>query len=185
MAYQQMPGPDGDPGYIESLRTGTRLAELRKFGLILAVVPVVVFVGIPMLVHDGKTPAWTLVLPLLAAVGAYIAARQLAASVQALPAEGDPHAVRERALAALRRSMLVRLGVTAVPLVLGLLASLIGGSLLPYAVGFLLGWPQMLRALPDARMIEESRARLEAHGVYSGLWEALVEPTAAASHRRG
>jgi hypothetical protein len=172
------PDPGADPGYIESLSAGTRLADVRRLGLLAVAAPVALFVVVPLLVSDGGTAAWTLVLPTLAAVASFVVLRRgLAGSVAALPPGTEPSEARASSLETLRRVVRERLLVTGAPLLVGLLTALAGDSVLPYAVSFLLAWPQMLWMLPHPSTVADVHARLEAAGTYSYLDEALREPS--------
>ncbi|MGH3343293.1 MAG: hypothetical protein ACRDPK_10505 [Carbonactinosporaceae bacterium] len=174
MSFRATPGPPADPGYTESLSTGTPLAAIRRLGFLAVAAPVLVFLLLPLVVHDGQTPTWTMVLPVLAGAAPPFWLHLVGFGVQPLEPDVSERAAAERSLAALRGTMGERLAITALPLAVGLVLTFIGSSLLPYALGFLVGWPQMLRATPTTQVIERLRAHLESQGASSRLWEALL-----------
>jgi hypothetical protein len=169
------PSPDLDPGYLESLRSRSELSVVRREAALLALVPLVVFVLLPYLVREGGAPLWTLLPPALVAVASAVVARR--ATDYAVPplSPGTEQADgRTASLAALRHATHVRLAVAAAPIAAGVVMALVGTGLLPYVVGFLLGWPQVLLALPRTARIEDVRSRLDAAGAQAPLWDALL-----------
>ncbi|MGH3344086.1 MAG: hypothetical protein ACRDPK_14705 [Carbonactinosporaceae bacterium] len=184
MSFRDTPGPLADPGYTESLNTGTPLAAIRRLGFFAVAAPVLVFLLLPLVVHDGQTPTWTMVLSVLAGAAPPFWLHLVGFGATPLEPGIDDVAAAERSLAALRGATGERLAITALPLAVGLVLTFIGSSLLPYALGFLVGWPQMLRATPTTRTIEGLRAHLESRGVTSHLWEALLTSASKAMTRR-
>jgi hypothetical protein len=60
------------------------------------------------------------------------------------------------------------------PMLFGLVASLVAGSLLPYTIGSVFSAPLLLLfVLPTQRVVDAIRQRLESGGTPSHLWESL------------
>lgn len=172
-------GPVFDPGFLESLRTGTQLGELRLLCLRLVAVPLGGWVALPFLSRRGGAPLWMLGALTLAGAGAYAALRVLVPTVRPLPpGAASPADSRAAALAALRLETVRRLVIAAAPVALGMALAVAAGGALPYVLGFLLGWPLMVTNLPRRWAIEALRRHLASAGAEAPLWEALLQPAA-------
>ncbi|WP_157964093.1 hypothetical protein [Actinocorallia populi] len=170
-------GPEGDPGYLASLRTATLLAQLRRAFLGLLAVPVGVLALSPYIVRlethtvDAQ-PLWACAVVPLAAAGALVTARRLPS---ALPR--DAAGSRMSASESFRATLFLRFALTEGVVLLGLPLSMAADSFLPMALSFCLGYPLVVAlALPTRGTIERIRARMEAGGVSSGLWASLLAP---------
>jgi hypothetical protein len=170
-------GPEGDPGYLASLRTGTLLAQLRKAFLGLLAVPVGVLALSPYIMRvethtvDARPLLSCAVVP-LAAAGVLLLVRRLPS---ALPRGGG--GPRLSASESFRAGLFLRFALTEGVVLLGLPLSMASDSFLPMALSFCLGYPLVVAlALPTRGTIERMRARMEADGVSSDLWGSLLAP---------
>jgi len=179
-------GPEGDPGYLASLRTGTLLAQLRRAFLGLLAVPVGVLALSPYIMrietHTVDTPPlWACAVVPVAAVCALLLARRMPT---ALPNRAEPGGSRPDASESFRGSLFLRFALTEGVVLLGLPLSMAADSFLPMALAFGLGYPLVLTmAVPTRSTIERIRARLEADGASSDLWTALLSPYREAGAR--
>jgi len=176
MAQTHRLGPVFDPGFLESLRTGTQLGELRQLCLRLLAVPLGGWLALPFLSRRGGAPLWMLGALAVAGVAAYAVLRGLGPTVRPLPADLSGREARSAALSALRVETVRRLAIAAVPVGVGMALAVVAGGALPYVLGFLLGWPLMLGSLPRRWTIEALRQHLAADGAEAPLWEALLQP---------
>ncbi|MQY08640.1 hypothetical protein [Actinomadura macrotermitis] len=172
-------GPQSDPGFAASLRSGTFLGQWRRTVLVLAVAPVLILAITPLIVQDGRgrlgdAPPWIYLPLLLAAVAAALIGPRVPAP---LPPGLAPARAARTALLAFRQAVLVRFALGEGVILLGIPLAMVGHSELVFVAGFALGYPVLLwLTLPTAGAVERMRRRLEAGGAESHLWAALLSP---------
>jgi hypothetical protein len=172
-------GASADPGFWASLRTPTQLGLFRRALLVLCVFPVMIGVLVPFIVREGsgrfgEVPWWTFLPQVAAAVPAVLVAPR---SPRPLSPGPDDLGSAERALGVFRQAVMLRFAFTEAVILAGLPMSVIARSELPFVLGFVLGYPLLLRlALPTGGTVERIRARLESRGAVSHLWAALLSP---------
>jgi FtsH-binding integral membrane protein len=172
-------GPEDDPGYLASLRTGTLLAQLRRAFLGLLTVPVGVLALSPYIMRIethtvDAPPLWACAAVPLAAVGVLLAVRRMPGALP--PGAG--------ASESFRAALFLRFALTEGVVLFGLPLSMASDSFLPMALSFCLGYPLVLSmGIPTRRTIERIRTRMEAGGTATGLWAALLSPYEKAGTR--
>lgn len=170
-------GPQGDPGYLASLRTPSTLGTLRRSLLMLSLVPVVVLALSPFIVrietHTLDTPPlWSAAaVPALALAVLWLVARL------PLPLQpGYPDRTAQRVWEAFRGALFLRFALTEGVVLAGLPLAMAADSFVPMALAFVLGYPLVLAfAVPTRGTIERIGRRLgpDADG---HLWTALLAP---------
>ncbi|MCW2916651.1 MAG: hypothetical protein JWN52_4719 [Actinomycetia bacterium] len=178
-------GPETDRGYLASLRTGpqTMLRQLRGTMLTLVIAPLAISAIFPFLVRDGRSrwgglPEW-IFLPLVLAflVAVVVGLRVPRALPLTSDPERDPRQTADLAAMAFRQALFLRFALSDAVILLGLPLAVIGHSEMPFAVGFVLGYPLLIAlALPTRGTVERMRRRLEADGTESHLWAVLLAP---------
>jgi hypothetical protein len=181
-------GPEADQGYLGSLRPGpqTMLRQLRATMLTLVIAPLVIAAIVPFVVRDGKSrfgdlPEWVF-LPLVLAFGValVVGLRVPRALPRAPDREQDPRRTAELAALVFRQALFLRFALSDAVILLGLPLAVISHSEMPFAVGFVLGYPLLIAlALPTKGTVERMRRRLEAAGTESHLWAVLLAPANA------
>jgi hypothetical protein len=181
-------GPDADRGYLASLRAGppTMLRQLRATMLTLVVTPLAISAIVPFVVRDGKSrfgelPAWVFV-PLLLAFGvAVVVGVRAPRALPFTPGQvAEPRPTAELAAMAFRQALFLRFALGDAVILLGLALAVISHSEMPFAAGFVLGYPLLIAlALPTRGTVERMRRRLEAAGTESHLWAVLLAPPPA------
>ncbi|MDX6744311.1 hypothetical protein [Actinocorallia sp. A-T 12471] len=181
-------GPQGDPGYLASLRTPSTLGHLRRSFLMLSAMPVVVLALSPFIVrietHILDTPPlWSAaVVPVLALAVLWLAPRlplplpQSDALIADVRAAEDGARAERRVSEAFRGALFLRFALTEGVVLAGLPLAMASDSFAPMALAFAFGYPLVLAfALPTRGTIERIRVRLgpEADG---RLWAALLSP---------
>jgi hypothetical protein len=174
-------GPEGDPGYLASLRTGpvTMLRQLRITMLTLVTAPVLILAIVPFIVRGGKGVFGGLpVLVFAPLVVAFVVALAVGIRVpRALPVGLADRSAAQAGAMAFRQALFLRFALADAVVLLGLPLSIISHSEMPYAAGFVLGFPLLvLLALPTRGTVERMRRRLEADGTPSHLWAVLLAP---------
>jgi predicted MFS family arabinose efflux permease len=172
-------GPEGDPGYLGSLGTGTMLAQLRVTFLALAAMPLVVIGLAPAIIkiETGRltlSPPWaTLAVAVLAVLAFWLAPRVPGR----LRAGLDPSEAAAASSVSFRSAVLLRFAIAEGVILGGLPLSMASDSLTPVMVAFALGYPLLIvLALPTRATIERMRRRMESGGAQSELWAALLAP---------
>lgn len=185
-----------DPGLLRSLGSGTPLGQMRSIGVVFSAVPVLIGALLPLVLDESDSSLSVGVG--VGAVGA-VAVVSMLVQVVAVPrqfvpvspssppdrhrkAAGNARAeartpadlAREGVLQ-LRAALFLRLALSESAVLVGFLMSFATGSPLPYVVGFALGWPLMLLAVPTGGQVERARERMEAGGGHVPLWDALLE----------
>lgn len=171
-----------DPGLLRSMSTGTPLGQLRTVGAVFSAVPVLIGALLPLILDQSDSG-----LGVNVGVGAVVAVAVVSAVVQVVavprqfaPADGGTGSARTPADLAregvfqLRAALFLRLALSESAVLVGFLMAFATGSALPYVVGFAVGWPMMLLALPTAGQIERARERMQAGGSVVPLWDALL-----------
>lgn len=134
--------------------------------LVTSVVPFFVL----WLVGLGFTQAGALwlALPVLLGAAALVLVPAVGSTVRPLP-HGVSDEQRQRiTMNVLRTVTVLRLALSEAAALFGLVASLISGSLIPYALGLLFAIPLMLLLVyPGDRVIETIKSRIESGGVSS------------------
>ncbi|MCW2889977.1 MAG: hypothetical protein QOE54_7144 [Streptosporangiaceae bacterium] len=181
-------GPEADQGYLASLRSGPRtmLRQLRATMLTLVIAPLAISAIVPFVVRDGKSrfgdlPGWVF-LPLVLAflVALVVGLRAPRALPLAPDREADPRRTAELAAVVFRQALFLRFALSDAVILLGLALAVIGHSEMPFAVGFVLGYPLLIAlALPTKGTVERMRRRMEAAGTESHLWAVLLAPLPA------
>lgn len=172
-------GPEGDPGYLASLRTGSTLAQLRKSFLSLLAVPVLVLALSPLIIriethHLDTPPLWAAAAIVLVALGVLVVAPRLPRPLKAGMLQ------QETAVAAssmFRSTLFLRFTFCEGVVLSGLPLSMAADSMVPMLLAFGLGYPLLMAfALPTRGTIEGIRRRIEAEGAVSDLWASLLAP---------
>ncbi|XVQ07780.1 hypothetical protein ACQP1W_35095 [Spirillospora sp. CA-255316] len=174
-------GRDRAPGYLASLRSGTVLGQLRTMALVLVVAPLLILAISPLIVRgdggDGGSGAVPLLLCVPLVLGALVAAAVGPRTPRPLPPGQGREQAAALALVQFRQAVLLRYALAEGVILLGLPLAIAAETEMVFLVGFVLGYPLLLwLALPTAGMVERIRRRLEARGVQSHLWAALLAP---------
>ncbi|GAA3727518.1 hypothetical protein [Salinactinospora qingdaonensis] len=150
--------------------------HLRRQVLFFAPLPLPVAAVVALLVGGQLSASgWTVLLALSVAVASML----MACIVQPtpLPENLSPEASVRRSLHRFRQITALRIGLSAVPVLVGAAASLVGGGMLPLAAAVTLYWPQLLLALPGYFTVSRARHSMEAWGTKAYLWAGLALPT--------
>jgi hypothetical protein len=172
-------GPEGDPGYLGSLGTGTMLAQLRMTFLALAAVPLVVVALSPAIIkietgHLALSPLSAVLAVVVLAVLAVCLAPRVPGSLRS---GLDPTQAAAASSVSFRSAVLLRFALAEAVILGGLPLSMASDSLTPMLLAFALGYPLLIvLALPTRATIERMRRRMEAGGAESELWAALLAP---------
>lgn len=189
-------GPSADPGYLASLGSGTYLGQLRLVMLALAAAPVLILAIMPLIIQEGgrlgdlppmfDIPAWAyLPSPVLALVAALLGGRTPGPLPPGAP---TPTLAADTALVMFRQALLLRFAMAEAVILAGVPVSLLVRSEVPFVVGFVCGYPLLIRlALPTRSLVERIRERLESGRLHSHLWPALLAtpPRPASGGPRG
>ncbi|WP_304450907.1 hypothetical protein [Nocardiopsis sp. YSL2] len=153
----------------------TQEGELRRRVLFWVPAPLPVL-GVVAIAVGGTLAAagWTILLAACVGVGSLL----LATVVQPTPLpEGlTPQVSARRSLHRFRQFTNLRVVLALVPVVVGAMASIMGGGLYPLLACLVLAWPQLLLALPTFFTITRARRAMEAWGTTAYLWHALSRP---------
>ena len=156
----------------------THLLALRIVVLAWGGMLLIVLVAFAVLstAFTATSPVWT-ALPVVAGVADLVLVPSVGATVRPLPLTADATAARRIAIGVLRNVIFLRLALAELPALLGLVATVVTGSLMPLAVGIVFAVPLILVfAYPTERVVDGVRRRLEEGGAQSYLWEALTDP---------
>jgi hypothetical protein len=181
-----------DPGLLRSMGSGTPLGQMRSVGVVFSGVPVLIGALLPLILDEsdsGLRPGVGVgvvvaVAVLSALVQAVTVPRQFAPPAAAATQQGgggdagggrSPADLAREGVFQLRAALFLRLALSETAVLVGFLMSFATASALPYAVGFALGWPMMLLAVPTAGQVERARDRMQADGAPPvPLWDALL-----------
>lgn len=170
-----------DPGYRASLTSGTVLGQMRSMVLVLVVAPVLILAISPLIVRDSGDrfaagPLWAYLLLPVVAVATTLIAIRVPGPLRPGPGTPAPEVARA-ALMQFRQSLLLRFALSEAVILVGLLLALIEQDEPLFVLGFVLGYPALIRlTLPTRGNVERIRRRLEAKGAESHLWAALLAP---------
>ncbi|RKS07801.1 hypothetical protein DFP74_3485 [Nocardiopsis sp. Huas11] len=153
----------------------TQEGELRRRVLFWVPLPLPVLGAVALAVGGTMAAAgWTILLAACVGVGSLLLA--LVVQPTPLPEGLTPPVSARRSLHRFRQFTNLRVVLALVPVVVGAMASLIGGGLYPLLACLALAWPQLLLALPTFFTITRARRAMEAWGTTAYLWHALSRP---------
>ncbi len=159
---------------VEYVQEPTAAGQVRRQVLFHIPIPILILGVLALVLREWSAPGWTILLSTSVAVGSLL----LACFAQPTPLpEGVPPEVSvRRSLHRFRQITGLRIGLALTPVVMGVAASIVGGGLFPYAVAFVLAWPQLLLAWPGYFTVSRARRAMEAWGTKAYLWAALAQP---------
>lgn len=168
------------------MSTGTPLGGLRALALIFAVVPLLIGALIPV-VTDASSGEMSVTVGVV--VVAFFALTTLGVQTVAVPRQFAPApaddtpdpaatgmAAATEGVQQLRAALFLRLALAQGAVLVGMALAVATGSVVPFLVGFVIGWPAMLLAVPTRRYVDRAHQRMESRGARVPLWDVLLTP---------
>jgi hypothetical protein len=166
----QPPAPSRPPVFVY------RVVALGAIAVLVVVAAVLALDGYPF---TTTTDSIWIALPLILGLADVVLVPAVGSTVRPIPYGASPADARRISAGVWRVVMLLRFCLVAAPGLFGLVASMISGSLLPFAIGLAFAVPlQVAFVYPHPRVVAAIQARLESSGVSSHLADVLASPRA-------